>query len=90
MIESPTDSLAGVKLDLTEKTIYILPQCSMTAARVLNPAGMDAQFERLRCAISHGILNHFLYSHALLYAGTQGYQVAVDTVGEDFKLTLTK
>lgn len=36
--------------------IYILPQCSMTAARVLNPAGMDAQFERLRCAISHGIL----------------------------------
>ena len=24
------------------------------------------------------------------YAGTQGYQVAVDTVGEDFKLTLTK
>ena len=36
--------------------IYILPQCSMTAARVLNPAGMDAQFERLRCAISRGIL----------------------------------
>lgn len=24
------------------------------------------------------------------YAGTQGYQVAVDTVGEDFKLTLTR
>lgn len=37
--------------------IYILPQCSTTAARVLNPAGMDAQFERLRCAISCGILN---------------------------------
>jgi hypothetical protein len=37
--------------------IYILPQCSTTAARVLNPAGMDAQFERLRCAISRGILN---------------------------------
>ena len=36
--------------------IYILPQCSTTAARVLNPAGMDAQFERLRCAISCGIL----------------------------------
>ena len=36
--------------------IYILPQCSTTAARVLNPAGMDAQFERLRCAISRGIL----------------------------------
>ena len=27
--------------------IYILPQCSTTAARVLNSAGMDAQFERL-------------------------------------------
>ena len=37
--------------------IYILPQCSTTAARVLNPAGMDAQFERLRCAISRGILS---------------------------------
>ena len=36
--------------------IYILPQCLTTAARVLNPAGMDAQFERLRCAISRGIL----------------------------------
>ena len=36
--------------------IYFLPQCSTTAARVLNPAGMDAQFERLRCAISRGIL----------------------------------
>ena len=36
--------------------IYILPQCSTTAARVLNPAGMDAQFERLRCTISRGIL----------------------------------
>ena len=39
--------------------IYILPQCSTTAARVLNPAGMDAQFERLRCAISCGILSLF-------------------------------
>ena len=38
--------------------IYILPQCSTTAARVLNPAGMDAQFERLRCAISRGILRY--------------------------------
>ena len=38
--------------------IYILPQCSTTAARVLNPAGMDAQFERLRCAISRGILRN--------------------------------
>lgn len=36
--------------------IYILPQCSTTAARVLNPAGMDAQFERSRCEISRGIL----------------------------------
>ena len=36
--------------------IYILPQCSTTAARVLNSAGMDAQFERLRCAIWGGIL----------------------------------
>ena len=40
--------------------IYILPQCSTTAARVLNPAGMDAQFERLRCAISRGILSPML------------------------------
>ena len=37
--------------------IYILPQCSTTAARVLNSAGMDAHFVRTRCAISHGILN---------------------------------
>lgn len=46
--------------------IYILPQCSTTAARVLNPAGMDAQFERLRCAISRGILsqNDFLRAAA--------------------------
>ena len=41
--------------------IYILPQCSTTAARVLNPAGMDAQFERLRCAISRGILTEVLH-----------------------------
>ena len=37
--------------------IYILPQCSTTAARVLNSAGMNAQFERSRCSISRGILN---------------------------------
>ena len=37
--------------------IYILPQCSTTAASVLNSAGMDAQFERSCCAISRGILN---------------------------------
>ena len=37
--------------------IYILPQCSTTAARVLNSAGMDAQFVRSRCSISRGILN---------------------------------
>ena len=43
--------------------IYILPQCSTTAARVLNPAGMDAQFERLRCAISRGILRSCETSH---------------------------
>ena len=28
----------------------------MTAARVLNPAGTDAQSERSRCSISRGIL----------------------------------
>ena len=44
--------------------IYILPQCSTTAARVLNPAGMDAQFERLRCAISRGILIYRLFDVA--------------------------
>jgi len=37
--------------------IYILPQCSTTAASVLNSAGMDAQFARSCCAISRGILN---------------------------------
>ena len=37
--------------------IYILPQCSTTAASVLNSAGMDAQFERSCCAISRGILS---------------------------------
>ena len=37
--------------------IYILPQCSTTAARLLNPAGMDAQFERSRCASWGGILS---------------------------------
>lgn len=37
--------------------IYILPPCSTTAARVLNPAGMTAQSQRSRCAISRGILN---------------------------------
>ena len=36
--------------------ICILPQCSTTAASVLNSAGMDAQFERSCCAISRGIL----------------------------------
>ena len=45
--------------------IYILPQCSTTAASVLNSAGMDAQFERSCCAISRGILNCFFTS--LLY-----------------------
>ena len=46
--------------------IYILPCCSTTAARVLNPAGMDAQFERLRCAISRGILKAVKKSKKLL------------------------
>ena len=46
--------------------IYILPQCSTTAARVLNPAGMDAQFERLRCAISRGILSEAKSLYGLL------------------------
>ena len=40
--------------------IYILPQCSTTAASVLNSAGMDAQFERSCCAISRGILTYEL------------------------------
>jgi hypothetical protein len=31
----------------------------MTAARVLNPAETDAQFERSRCAIWGGILIHY-------------------------------
>ena len=44
----------------------------MTAARVLNPAGMDAQFERLRCAISCGILN-------LRKMAIDGYIIYVDT-----------
>ena len=39
--------------------IYILPQCSTTAASVLNSAGMDAQFERSCCAISRGILSRW-------------------------------
>ena len=38
--------------------IYILPQCSTTAAKVLNPAGTAAQSQRPRCAISRGILNY--------------------------------
>ena len=38
--------------------IYILPQCSTPAASLLNLAGMPAQSQRLRCAISRGILNH--------------------------------
>ena len=40
----------------------------MTAARVLNSAGTDAQFERLRCAISRGILICARLRHV---AGTQ-------------------
>lgn len=34
--------------------IYILSPCSTTAARLLTPAGMDAQSQRSRCAISRG------------------------------------
>ena len=37
--------------------IYILPPCSTTAARMLNPAGIPAQSQRSRCSISRGILN---------------------------------
>lgn len=51
--------------------IYILPQCSTTAARLLNSAGMDAQFERSRCAIWGGILMNrisLLYYYGLLNA----------------------
>ena len=43
--------------------IYILPQCSTTAASVLNSAGMDAQFERSCCAISRGILSQLRHLH---------------------------
>ena len=32
---------------------------------MLNPAGMDAQFERLRCAISRGILNRYKAHYSL-------------------------
>ena len=46
--------------------IYILPQCSTTAASVLNSAGMDAQFERSCCAISRGILNMTIKSRMKL------------------------
>ena len=42
--------------------IYILPPCSTTAARVLNPVGMDAQFGRSRCAISRGILSKYRFA----------------------------
>lgn len=42
--------------------IYILPPCSTTAARMLNPARMSAQLERLRCAISRGILTLLIRS----------------------------
>ena len=41
--------------------IYILPPCSMPAARLLNPAGMTAQFKRSRCAISRGILTFMTF-----------------------------
>ena len=44
--------------------IYILPQCSTTAASVLNSAGMDAQFERSCCAISRGILRRMRPNHS--------------------------
>ena len=37
--------------------IYILPWCSTPAARLLNPAGRDAQSGRSRCAIRGGILS---------------------------------
>ena len=51
--------------------IYILPQCSTTAASVLNSAGMDAQFERSCCAISRGILINALEVHELLFSSFQ-------------------
>ena len=35
--------------------IYILPQRSTPTARLLNPAGTDAQLKRSRCAMSGGI-----------------------------------
>ena len=45
--------------------IYILPQCSTTAARVLNSTGMDVQSHRSRCAISRGILIRLLPAKTL-------------------------
>jgi len=45
--------------------IYILPWRSTPAARLLNPAGTSAQFERSRCAILGGIL---IYNDPLSYA----------------------
>lgn len=36
--------------------IYILPWCSVPAARLFNPTGIGTHFERSRCAISGGIL----------------------------------
>ena len=62
--------------------IYILPQCSTTAASVLNSAGMDAQFERSCCAISRGILNIYLFFRMLKEnaAREEKYQAMIDSL----------
>ena len=41
--------------------IYILPPCSTPAARLLNPAGTDAQSQRSRCATLGGILTAIIF-----------------------------
>lgn len=81
--------------------IYILPQCSTTAASVLNSAGMDAQFERSCCAISRGILSENQILHGIAEIDVleerkrqaeefmAWFQPAWDALGEDEKTVLT-
>ena len=70
--------------------IYILPQCSTTAARVLNPAGMDAQFERLRCAISRGILIELSLNKNLSFANPADRIIRVSLFAVEFSFTFSK
>ena len=81
--------------------IYILPQCSTTAASVLNSAGMDAQFERSCCAISRGILSENQILHGIAEIDVleernrqaeefmAWFQPAWDALGKDEKTVLT-